>query len=149
MKPKDRPLNEEEGAEMKQGIAAGLQRVNLSTSSPPDLVQQAIKPVIDQLRTQFANQSEDDGGDAIWALASLWGDAVTRATDWEWILLLDGDEEIHAIAPPARSHVIYPFHYIHSLLSDPDADQTSLLLYNMLKAGNLPPAKPGDYYAIG
>jgi hypothetical protein len=38
---------------------------------------------------------------------------------------------------------------LDAALSDPERDQTSLLLYNMLKAGSLPPAEPGEYRVLG
>src|SRR5829696_3465134 len=120
MKANDRPLSEEERAQMEQGIAAGLERIGVSDLASPDVIQQAIKAAIDKIHDGFTTLSEDDAGDAIWGLATLWADAVTRGTDWTWIIFLDGDEEIHAIASPNRSHIIYPFHYIHGLLSDPE-----------------------------
>lgn len=110
---------------MEQGIAAGLERVKVSESTSPDKIQQAIKLVIDDLRHQFATLPEGDAGDAIWAFASIWGETITRGSDWEWTIILDDDEEIHAITSPSRSHIIYPFHYMHSLLSDPDLIHTS------------------------
>ena len=47
------------------------------------------------------------------------------------------------------SYNVFPVDYIQVLLSDPQRDQTSLLLYNMLKAGSLPPANPGEYSVLG
>jgi hypothetical protein len=45
--------------------------------------------------------------------------------------------------------VVFPPHYIRGLLEDPERDQTSLLLYNMLKAGSLPPAEDREYTVLG
>jgi hypothetical protein len=55
----------------------------------------------------------------------------------------------YGVVSPPRSHVVFPLHYMQELLSDSERDQTSLLLYNMLKAGSLPPVSPGEYRVLG
>jgi hypothetical protein len=145
---KDRLLNEEERAEMREGIAAGLKYVKMPADSSPDALQEALKRVIDSLRKRFAKLSEDDAEHALWALASLWGDSVVREVGWEWVIAIEGRDEWHAISPPNRSHLVYPFHILDRLLTDRRSDQTSLLLYNMLKSGDLPKSKRGNHLAI-
>jgi hypothetical protein len=62
---------------------------------------------------------------------------------------LEPGSEFFGVVSPSRSHVLFPLHYMQKLLSDPERDQSSLLLYNMLKAGSLPAAGPSEYRVLG
>lgn len=62
---------------------------------------------------------------------------------------LEPGSEFYGVVSPLRSHVVFPLHYMRELLSNPERDHTSLLLYNMLKDGSLPPSAPGEYCVLG
>jgi|SRR5579872_694815 len=149
----DRPLNTEE-AEMVAELAGKLLgRIEESLDAPnPDLWQQCLYVMIDNLREQLKMSPVSDAGITTLAMGfgSLWGQALCAKLNWSWAMVqVDPDTEMFAVVSLNRSHAVYPVSYMQGLLRNPDKDQTSLLLYNMLKEGQLPPAKPGEYHSIG
>ena len=70
---------------------------------------------------------------------------------WEWCAVKHRDTEALSIASPNRSHFVQPLHFIQGQLErrGPNAEITSLLLFNMLKAGDLPRATAKTYQLLG
>jgi hypothetical protein len=147
MAKSDRPLTEEERGEVEDcldhargwfGDAAG--------AASPDRIQQWIYETVNALRSKPRETTEDGRTQTALNLGCLWGQAVCDQLGWEWAAVsLEPGSEFYGVVAPSRSHAIFPLHYVQELLSDPERGQTSLLLYNMLKAGDLPPAEPREY----
>ena len=113
-------------------------------------MQQWIYETVNALRSEASEAAEDGRTQTALNLGCLWGQAVCDQLGWEWAAVtLEPGSEFYGVVSPSRSHIIFPLHYMEELLSDPDRDQTSLPLYNMLKAGSLPPAEPGEYRVLG
>jgi hypothetical protein len=116
----------------------------------PDFVQQRIYDHIMNCRQEPSHLNEKALDDMGQALGTLWGESVCRELGWEWAEIVRGEQLVGVgIVSPTRSLVICPVPYIRRLLADRTSDPTSLLLYNMLKAGSIPEGQAGSYTAIG
>src|SRR5262245_57977040 len=147
----DRPLSEEERGEVEDCLdrARGWFGDDADAASP-DRIQQWIYETVNALRAEPREVTEDGRTQTALNLGCLWGQAVCDQLGWEWAAVsVEPGSEFFGVVTPSRSHVIFPLHYMEELLSDAERDQTSLLLYNMLKAADLPPADPGEYKVLG
>jgi hypothetical protein len=121
-----------------------------SETDTPDQRQERLYAAINAFRSEPADVREARFALETTRIGCLWGQTVCDQLAWEWaMVLLEPDEQDLGVVSPSRSHVVFPVLFLEELLGDPDRDQTSLLLYNMLKAGNLPPAGPGEYHVLG
>jgi hypothetical protein len=132
-------------------VTAALQWFDVAVGSKsPDQLQECIYEVAKVIRSQPAWAREGHLTGSALQLGCLWGQTVCDRLGWEWAAVsLEPGSEFYGVVSPSRSHVVFPLHYMQELLSDPERDHTSLLLYNMLKAGPLPPAGPGEYSVLG
>ncbi len=144
----DRPLNTDERKEVDLFVAEGFKRLGLEPATGSDEVQQAI---LDRLCAEvgLSGHSSEERLSLYLELGCLWGQTLCTVLGWEWALVSLDENEYYGIVTQNRSHAIFPLHYIKELLEDPDKDQTSLLVYNMLKAGDLPKAEAGQYAILG
>jgi hypothetical protein len=148
---RDTPLSVEAGKEIDDAIQRACVELKLEAKKrSPEAVQQAIYEKLQQLAAGKKLKGDDLKNRAI-DLGSLWGQSVCDALGWEWCAVRDGDTEIFSVAAPDRSYFVAPLHFMQKQLGrrGADAEITSLLLFNMLKAGNLPPARAKDYQALG
>jgi hypothetical protein len=51
--------------------------------------------------------------------------------------------------PPDRSFVYFAMNDVYQLLSDETAELNLLLLFNMVAAGEMPPASSHEYVSLG
>jgi hypothetical protein len=145
----DRPLTGPEQGEVKKYVNDACRRIGGTWPAFSDDWQQRLYEAINTFRSQPAEAREAGVSEAALCFGCLWGETLCNETGWEWATVtLRPDEEFYGVVSPSRSHVVFPLHYLRDLLSDPERDQTSLLLYNMLKAGDLPPAGPGEYKVL-
>jgi hypothetical protein len=78
-------------------------------------------------------------------LGTVWGQMVCKELGWEWCALTrQGSDEFLAIASPDRAYAMSPVGYLGQQIS-PQAENTVALLFNMLRAGKLPPARARQY----
>jgi hypothetical protein len=147
----DRSLNSDERGEVENCVASALERFgDGAAGESPDQLQERLYQEINSLRSDPDGLPKADLSQTALCLGCLWGQTVCDRLGWEWAAVsLEPGSEFYGIVSPSRSHVVFPLHYLQDLLSDPDRDQTSLLVYNMLKAGNLPPSAPGEYTVLG
>ncbi len=85
-------------------------------------------------------------------LGSLWGQVLCEESGWEWRSIADGnDQAVYCVANPERSYCISPTHFLLRMLQlkGPDAENTTLLTYNMLNYPDHLDAPPGAYRWIG
>ena len=87
-------------------------------------------------------------GEAV-ALGCLWAEQVCRALNWSWVFLSQGDKEDCAICPADRRFAILPISFMSSKLESEATDNTVVLLFNMLVAGNTPAVPPQSYHLLG
>lgn len=114
-----------------------------------------IEATLAALLTECANpDSTTAAGDAVgsseraMALAAVFGDLVCRTRGWSWVeLRVEPDGRWPAVAPPAGTHALAVVPFIHKQLSS-DAP-TLRLLFNLIAAGQLPPAIDGTVVTLG
>ena len=114
----------------------------------PDQVQDSIHDSIEQLRA--SGQEEDRLKDRAFWLAIAWGESVVRSLGWQWVILEDcrGASSV-AVASPDRSIAVVPVQFIERIATDPKADPSSQLLFNMIRAGKVPKAAAGKLKLLG
>jgi hypothetical protein len=147
----ERPLNEN----LQWCVASFVSRASQwlgveAESDTPDLRQERLRAAINTFRSSPADIRESRLDVESHRIGCVWGQAVCDQLGWEWATLSPepGVEEL-AVVSPSRAHAVFPVLFIHKLLTDIGRDPTSLLVYNMLKAGSLPPAAPGEYCILG
>ena len=120
-----------------------LLAIDHATMSPDDIQERIFNHIINA-RESGMDVPEEQAD----ALGCLWADAICREMKWEWAWLKFDGEEAPGILSPTRSLAALPIPYIAGLLSNPESDPTSVLVYNMLKEGGFTD-KPGAYSLIG
>lgn len=61
------------------------------------------------------------------------------AAGWEWCSVSpEPEREIHAVCSPNRSHAVDSLRVAFGILESKRADNNSLLLFNMIVAGDVP-----------
>jgi hypothetical protein len=147
----DEPLNEGVSKEIRDCAAEARRELKLDGQNvPPEAIQKAIYEKLQQLAVGEPLTNQDAESWTI-CLGSLWGQAICDAIGWEWCAVKHGEMKVFSIVKPDRSHFIQPLHFMKRQLAQrgPEAEITSLLLFNMLKDGLLPPSQPGQYYPLG
>ena len=60
---------------------------------------------------------------------------------------MDG-EDYYGIVSPLREYAILPFVYMRQLLTEENRENTTRLVYNMLKTGAFTSSDPHSYYVL-
>lgn len=136
-------------ADMQQEVAdsarLALDNLQLPPSAPPEAVVRAIMTYADQTRPLEHDKLEE----AAVTLGCLWAEQVRAALGWEWVELEEqGEFWGYGVASPERSLVVLPMSYLQEVLATAERDNTIMLLFNMLAAGNVPPSRPGELHHI-
>jgi hypothetical protein len=147
----DRPLTHDEQQEIGSYVTFALRGLGAQADKePPEELQNQLRMAIDEFRLWDEERRAANLDKASLCMGCLWGQTLCDGCGWEWASVSLGSEwENYGVVSPNRSHVVFPLQFARELLRDPERDQTSLLLHNMVKAANLPPADPGSYQVIG
>lgn len=146
----EEPLSQEDRQSILNILQAAVkfinraERLKLQLSSEPKLLVQQVFFQCEKLRRR-RDLSQDERENRAIELGLLWGEQVCRAYGWEWVKL-DGD---HVVVAPDRSAYVSPVVYMYGFFYDPERENNTLLLFNMIGAKGKIPAKPGDYLHIG
>ena len=82
---------------------------------------------------------------------ALWGEEMRQAISWEWVWLTeieDDQYQYYAIVPPGREYYIAPLFLLSHYVMRAKEDDTSVLLFNMLVAGQTPTSQPGAFLEL-
>jgi hypothetical protein len=84
-------------------------------------------------------------------LGCLWGQTVCDEQGWKWCCLVLGDgRETNVIVTPNRSHMVSPMDFVlEQLQKRLPEENTSMLLFNMLKKKKFRRARPKSYTHVG
>ena len=147
----DRPLKRSEQRDITLSIKRGYQHLKLDPKSPPLKTQQAIRHALDAIVLGKKKPSRTAITDLAVNLGCLWGQTVCDELGWQWCcVMLGAGQETYAIVTPNRSHMVSPMDFVFTQLQKrPPEDNTSMLLFNMLKAGSFGSAKPRSYVHVG
>jgi hypothetical protein len=133
--------------EISQAAARAREFLQLRTKASPKAAVAAINDAIEKIRRQKPAKPINRKELAI-DLGALWGEALCATENWEWrVLRVKGDGTINAVCSPSRSHAIDPISFIHRMVSSrsSEVDTTALLVFNMIKAGDLPVSVSNAY----
>ena len=139
-----RPLDQNEEEDLIANVLRGWDHLKLPDNASTSEALKVLKKEIHRLRPGFAFLKPNVRHNISVALGSVWGHLLTKETSWEWCgLSLDGAEFL-AVVSPDRACAISPVGFIQQQLAG-DSDDTVILLFNMIRGGNLPNAAPGEY----
>lgn len=113
----------------------------------PQAIAAAILAHVDAVHAGKAKRKKS--GDHALMLACTWGEAVAEELGYEWVNVKWKDGGAIGLVPKNRAFAIYPLPYIQRIYDDRDSDNTILLLFNMLVAGNVPRSKARAYTSFG
>ncbi|MEO6435185.1 MAG: hypothetical protein ABIP55_05430 [Tepidisphaeraceae bacterium] len=147
----DRPLKAGEKKDIHLSIARGYEHLKLTPGTSPLKVQRAIRDLIDPIVLGRKKGSAKTVADLAVNLGCLWGQTICDIAGWEWCFAKVSGSAFYAIVTPNRSHVVAPMHFAQAQLKKRSPqDNTSLLLFNMIKSGkSLPTAKAKAYMHVG
>ncbi len=149
----ERPLTDEERAEVASCAAEGCRLVKIDSNAKPDEAQTAIHAWLEEFRQKRRRWSKEKIQDAALALGSLWGRTVCDALGWQWVAakLISRDTEGHAVVPPERQCVVFPLENFFAILEGTKQHvntRDSLELFESLKSGEACTGNPKDYRIV-
>jgi hypothetical protein len=149
-KNSDRPLQADEAGEIRASIGRAYAHLKLKPSASATHVQEAMRDAIDAVTLGKKKLPMKAREGFAFDLGCLWGQIVCDALGWQWcVATVDGDEFI-GVAPANRSHIVPVLNFICTQIEKrPPEENTSLLLFNMLKEGSFGKAKAASYIPIG
>jgi hypothetical protein len=101
-------------------------------------------------RLQVSDEPIEEKKERAFNLAIAWGDSLVEEMGWEWVMLTaESGEKTVAVASPNRSHAVPVLGYLSKLVSSSTVDNTSLLLFNMIRAGDMGKGKAGEHVLLG
>jgi hypothetical protein len=101
-------------------------------------------------RLQVSDEPIEEKKERAFNLAIAWGDSLVEEMGWEWVMLTaESGEKTVAVASPNRSHAVPVLGYLSKLVSSSTVDNTSLLLFNMIRAGDMGKGKAGENVLLG
>ncbi len=114
--------------------------------APPDpLTIQDVNREIESLRPLTGDELLDHTE----RLGLAWAHLLITTLHWQWANLALADREPQiALVSPQRDYAAFPFAYCQGLLADATRENSSVLLFNLLVAGQLPAAKPGAFVIV-
>ncbi len=147
----EKPMSPEVQAELAEWISHGYSVLGLSNDSPPDEAIRTVGRLIDSWRIEHQNSIEDPEviNEQSLTLGAAWGTAVIKEFGWQWTCVEYEGQDFFAVVAPDRAYGCLPFNNIYTLLTDSQADNCAILLFNMIKAGNLPPSDANRYQMLG
>lgn len=137
-----------EATEVRTHLVAWLAAHGLPPKPGGDAVLTAIGAQIGAARISTPGRSGDDWIALLGGLGAAYGDLICRTLGWHWAELRQGrDLAWVAVSPPERTHALALAPFMRRQIEAPAS--THELLFNMLKAGHLPPAQEGTVVTIG
>lgn len=142
------PLGEEVKAELISATARAREQLGLKPREKPIVVIEAIGQAVDEMRNR-KRVSADSKQEAAIEFGALWGDALVAAKKWQWCALEQNGHTFYAVASPKRSHAVDPMSFVLKLLASKRADNTVILLFNMIVGNNMPESPANGFCMLG
>jgi hypothetical protein len=151
-KPKitSKPFDAEDVADINGIAEAGLKLLKLKPSDSAEAKVKKLTKLIDEHLHKKTKKNAKALENLASQLGCLYGNILRDEMGWEWCVVNDDGDEFLAVGPADKSVLLAPIGYLHSQMTAPvSGDNTSMLLFNMIKAGTIYKGKPGEYAAIG
>lgn len=153
--PTERPLTKDEHEAIDVLWQNGVECIGFVVDLPRDLSDNSlvvgkIREFIDSYREgQRPGGGYEDAETIAYAVGTLWGEAAREALGWEWVhVTYEGGSERLVVVSRDRACLCDPHLAIFGLLTRPDVENGSALVFNMLRAGKAPSSKPGSYHRV-
>ena len=141
---RERSLTETESDDLREMQDTALTMLpDLGWEPSPEAVIEAIGEALPSLRAL----DRQPAFEASIALGALWGEQICRMLRWEWVWLTEVEDEQYthyAVVPPGRELFISALFVLSHYAIKAKPEDTSVLLFNMLVAGNVPTAAHGE-----
>jgi hypothetical protein len=135
-----RELEAEEIEEIEKFAVQSAAFLEIAMDAPPEEIVTAVNTLLRDVEDDKRERPEDD---IVMGLGLLLGFQYTRAFDWKWgYVTWEEGFEAHSITSPDAAIAITPIQWVNSI-SNKEATTNVLLNFNMVEAGNVPPAEPG------
>jgi hypothetical protein len=138
------PLPAEIFAELAAALPHGAALTNVAPSADPLELATAVDQAIVFFRKQPGSLSDEQ----ITGLGVLWGKAVSQATGWTWALLIEGETKLTCLVAQDHAHCCVPLAFVREQL-EASTPCTALVLFNIIREGNLPPAEMEELVFAG
>ena len=116
----------------------GLKSAGMSHKQIQEWIQKDLE------KLSVSRMSKAKKSDRAFWLAFAWGQTLVEELGWQWMMLEDeAGHKTSAVVSPNKSHAVPVLQFMEKLATEQE-DTTSQLLYNMIVAGDLSPAKPGE-----
>lgn len=142
------PLSAELRADVVEMTARGYQLLGLDPATDAGEVVDVLHATIAAIQT---GERELPAGKAAGtqrlALACVLADALCRGLGWSWASV--GEAGRAAVVSPTGTHGVVPLTPIARLAKKGAGENTIKLMFNMLVAGSVPPAAPGEVVLLG
>ena len=141
-------LPDAEQIEIAEVGAAWRQRLQLASDASAQTILQRITDEMQKLRPVFWTISAEERIDASLGLSAIYGELLHSACGWSWAeLRRSRSQRWIAVMSASGNHALTLVPYIQQQMQS--EAPTPELLFNMIVAGNLPPAEPGQPVLIG
>jgi hypothetical protein len=148
----ERPLPADVAKEIDEAARRASATLKLTAKSTPAATLEAILAAVDREMSKRKRPPQSEAEDLALDLGCLWAQTVCDIAGWQWCELKYPERPVtYAIVNPDRSRAIVPMAYMARQINQrgPTADNTTLLLFNTLKANKLPPTRPKSYKMLG
>jgi hypothetical protein len=147
-KPVGRSLDEQEQEELRDALESCAKQMSISFGRRSG---EAIRKRIDKeilTAQRDADLSEAEKLDRAFLCGVAWGESLVRDLGWHWEVLREpAGEEALAVVSEDRSLAAVVLLYAKRLVTDPSADVTGVLTFNMIKTGEFS-GRPGELKII-
>jgi hypothetical protein len=137
------PLPPDVQEEVAQLLRSGRDWLRLTARSSALEAATAVDEMLEKLPR--GKKVADSTTERTLQLAVVWAEALCRECRWEWAQVGEAGDEEYVIVSPDRSLMIEPIAYIQGIRSSKRTENTALLLFNMIKAANVPRAPAHSY----
>jgi hypothetical protein len=146
--PDEPELSAEERRELYRLLPEAYRLTGLDPESvPAAVVVRTINDLVSQLRTDAP--SGQRAIELSLALGCLLGQQWCREFGWEWRLVTVGTFQGYGVVPADSRFVYFAVKDVYELLVSKMDELNLLLLFNMVAAGEVPPASSHEYLSLG
>ncbi len=120
--------------EVRQSQRAAAEDLKLDLKDDPKRIVETIAKAVENLSKQAL--SEEGAITYAVGYGCLYDEQIVRQYGWVWRMVRypGGGDPVLAVLPPDYAYVVHPMGVVHKLLTDPDATNTLILLFNLLGA---------------
>lgn len=137
-------LGADELAEVRENVEAGIEALGLKGNESPKEIAKKIYEFVQELKSLKEGIDQDDALDDAIMFGCLWGEMIVREAGWRWADVKSGNEYYCGVISRDDNFAALPMYLFQEYIENAGKDNTSLLVFNMIAANKLPPAKESE-----